>query len=40
MALLGDLCGLSEYNEWAREKAYDSRKDAESAKKALKCGKE
>jgi hypothetical protein len=32
MAFLSDLCGLSECNERAREKAYDSRKDAENAK--------
>jgi hypothetical protein len=32
MASLSDLCGLSECNKRAREKAYDSRKDAENAK--------
>jgi hypothetical protein len=34
-AFLGDLCGLRECNERAREKAYDSRKDAENAKESV-----
>ena len=33
------LCGLSECNERAREKAYDSRKDAENAKESVKMWK-
>ena len=38
-AFLGDLCGLRECNERAREKAYDSRKDAENAKESVKMWK-
>jgi hypothetical protein len=36
---LGDLCDLSECNERAREKAYDSREDAENAKESIKIWK-
>ena len=33
---LGDLGVLSEHSEWAREKAYASRRDAEDAKESGK----
>jgi len=33
--VLRHLCGLSEHSERAREKAYDSRKDAENAKESV-----
>ena len=38
-AVLGDLGVLSEYNERAREKVYDSRKDAEIAKESVEMWK-
>jgi hypothetical protein len=36
LALLGNLCGLSECNERAREKAWASRKDAENSERQEK----